>query len=308
MYLDKIENFQNNGKFTVLYIYNNNEGGFCDFLKFCMHAIYLCKTYNLKIKIKCNTYLTNFIDISEEYIYDDTIPSQDILKYDLQNYNRTKISFDKIVEIHKLEYLIIRPPYFYRLKNIDFQLQVHLNFKDYTTNESFKKYNNIFDFIKIKKNIQEKCLDVLKTNSLEKNNYICFHLRCGDRYLENKPSSGHCLSDNRLSYKPGELQNVIKNIIRKNNLNENECIFICDSTVVKNIIKSNLNDIIVLNTKILHVGHKYNLSEIDIYDGFVDTMIDFLILYYSRETYALSYSGFSILPSLLSNKNVVCCY
>lgn len=302
MFLDRIDNFKNTGKLTVLYIYNNNEGGFCDFLKFCMHAIYLCKIHNLKIKIICNTYLNNFIDISEEYRFNETILKRDMLKYDLRKYNNTNISFSQIVELHELEYLIIKPPYFFTLRNINFNLPVHLNFKDYEINNAFKKYNNIFDFLTIKKEIHEKCLDVLKLNHLKFKDYVCFHLRCGDKYLENKPTFGHCLSDNRLKYNPADLHNIIKTTIEEHNLSENECIFICDNNVIKNIIKTRFNNMIILNTEIIHVGHEYNLSDKQVYKGFEDTLIDFLLLYYSKQNIALSYSGFSILPSLLSNK------
>jgi hypothetical protein len=290
---------------VIIFILNEHDGGLCDFLKFCLHAIYLCHKYNKNIKIHVNTYLYNFIDINNNFILNkyELNELQGIINdttYYLKSYNIKKYNISEIFKLHNKKYLLVQPPDFFTCKNINFELPVDLNFKDYFTNNKMNNYFNILDFINFKEKIYHKYFQLINDLKITQYNYICIHLRCGDKYLEVKPLSGYCINDVRLK-NIQEYIDKITNIVQESNI---PILFICDNNVVKNIIKQRFDNVIIINSQIIHVGYKYNNdSNIDI--GFQDTLVDFLLLMYSKINYALSYSGFSILSSMLTNKNLI---
>lgn len=310
-YLNLKTNILNNNNKTIIYLLNLHQGGLCDFFKFCMHTIYLCEKYNYNLKIYVNTYLKKFININSKYLLNNNeinyLNEEKIFQnqiYYLKYYNNTNNTIENILNNYKNKYLIIQPTNFHTLKNIYFHLPVDLNFKDYITNKNIKNYFNILNFINFNKDIYNKLDNCLTENNLIKNNYICIHLRCGDKYLETKPLLGYCVSDVRFKN-----INIYQKKIKKT-LSENEntkILFLCDNNVVKKIIKSKINNenLIILNNKIIHVGYKYNKNDKNIQEGFIDTLVDFLLLIYSKKNYCLSYSGFSIISSLLGNKELI---
>lgn len=297
MLKNKIFN-KNDNEFTIIYMLNYGQGGLCDFLKIGMHLIYICDKLKLNFKIKCNTALNNHIVIKDEFHYKDDILEDFYLKSTIRKYGVNKEInildfFTNILKIHKTNTLIVEPNYL--SGNIDYiKTPINFNFIDYQTNDTINQFSSILNFISFKKTALEKFNEIKNKYGDE---YECFHLRCGDKYLETKPSCGYCISDNRMK----NIKDYIEKIKEKIKLSNKPLFFFCDNKIVKNIIKKEIPKIICLDTKILHVGYIYNTCKDELDVSIEDTIVDFIILMNSKKNYSLSYSGFSIISSLLGN-------
>lgn len=307
--------FNNNDKDqqTVLYYVDYRSGGLCDILKFLNLVIYLCEKHKLNLKILITTYLRHFLKIDKSLLFDlnDKNKINNILTKKtnwLKYYSQKHTTFRDFVNNYKNKYLIIDPVDLFRLRNIDYELPIDINYKDGFDQSNI--FYNILDFINFNDEVYNRYNDTIQKYNVTESFY-CIHLRCGDKYLESKPiNTYYCGNDKRYN----DINNIILrvkdaiNSIDDGNTNKNSIILFCDNSCVKKIIRSKFKNIIIIDSNIIHVGYDYSKTDIEhdkIKNGFIDTLVDFIYLINSKETHAITYSGFSLYSAFLSNKRVI---
>lgn len=116
------------------------------------------------------------------------------------------------------------------------------------------------------------------------------HLRLGDFYLEVDKQYLQSPDDKR-NFNESKILDVIEN-------NKDKIMyFFCDNVNYRNKIKNKYS---FIKTTELSVGHTslFNTKDID----FFNAVLEFYILLKSEEIYMCSFSGFSIIASLLGSK------
>lgn len=239
----KCLNYDN--KLTVIYYIDYTSGGLCDILKFFNFAQYICENLKINIKFFINTYLKHFLIIDKSIELNNS--QLDILKKvfkDKNNYlkyntnSSKKQTFKEFIDNYTNKYLLIDSTDFYRLKNINFELPIDMNYKNYNIVEKQIFYNTL-DFINFDESVYSLYENIKKENTISDNYYV-LHLRCGDKYLDIKPKDTYfCSTDTR--YK--DLHEILKKIKlaihtikNKENYNNENILFICDSNIVKKIM------------------------------------------------------------------------
>lgn len=140
---------------------------------------------------------------------------------------------------------------------------------------------DIFDFSnEVKENVHK----ILPVNIKD---YVTFHLRLGDKYLETDPSFVNCKNDTRV-FNEERLYDCIEQNSHKN------IIFFCDNQSYK--MKVKYNQIIITNSNIGHTS-LLNTTNIQI----LDTITEFYIITQSNMIYSISNSGFSSVGAKFKN-------
>lgn len=175
---------------------------------------------------------------------------------------------DELLE--KLDnYTIVRPQMYYYLYDDVY--------------EHISDINNVFYF---SNEIIENSKVIFPPNI---NNYISIHLRLGDKFLEIPKEHVHCIEDERKFSEEKLYETIGKNI--------NESIFFCcDNQTFKNKLKEKYNNINITTGQIGHTSFSITSKK-----EILDTLTEFYLLTKSKQIYAASMSGFSIIASKFNN-------
>jgi hypothetical protein len=196
---------------------------------------------------------------------------------------------------------------YYKINNIDNEKYIKLNYNIMYVNESRLKelgqvtvvnpcmyYRTINYNYSININEVFYFSDEVKVNSkilFPENitDYVSIHLRLGDKYLETETKYVLCKYDERRFSE----ENINKFIEEHSNEN---IFFCCDNNAYKLKLKEKYNNIIITNCQIGHTSLSNTTPE-QVLDG----ITEFYILTNSKQIFAASESGFSIIASKFNN-------
>jgi len=260
-----IQEYDTYDKFLV-YDFYLGYGGIGDCIKFFMYLLEYC----IKNKVKLYYLLSNnpiekhlLLKFPKMYITEEKIKSN---KKEIKNY----------YELEKIEsniFHIISPfKLYYHAKNNYFEnMLLHIPF------------SSVFDFSSfVKENV------IIKDINFE---YVSFHLRLGDKYLETDKQYVICKEDERIFSEEKfikELQKELKS--------QEQVIFFCDNQEYKNKLKSKFPNVNILQSNIGHTSLKNTTQE-----QIIDTCSEFYLLSKSKKIYGISESGFSLIASNFNN-------
>lgn len=261
----------------IIYVYDYNNGGLADMIKYFLVAIHIANIFNLELYIDIKHPINKFLIIEDKYL----------CKFNYDNY-------EFLSEEKNLKFMINEK------KNFIYNT---LSFFNKSINQSeipnisylFNKYN-FFDYINFSQEIYNSVNDIVSKN---KCNYISIHLRCGDKYISHGKDF---FNDDRLRIK--NFYNEVKKIIDKNNKN-NKIYFFCDNNEIKNDYKNKFQELnLLFNEPILHVSYNNNdiFNNDIILETFKHTLVEFVFIHMSNEIHSLTYSGFSLIAHLLRKK------
>lgn len=259
----------------LLYIYEYNNGGFADMIKFFLSIVFIVDKYKLDLYILINHPIKNYLCVNDKYI----------CNFDYSNIE--KLSSDK-----NLHYMIEN--------NHDFICTTlsffndTINLKDIPNSTYLFNKFNFYDYINFTTEIYNEVNNIMDTNKY----YISIHLRCGDKHIKD---SKDFFTDSRIDNI--NYDNLINRIINKN---KNKEIYIfCDNEEIKKNILSKYPELkSIFNNQILHLSYdnsnKYSNEILN--QTFKQTLIEFLFIHLSNEIQSLTYSGFSLIAHLLAKK------
>ena len=261
----------------ILYIYEYDNGGFADMIKFFLIAVFIADKYNLELNISINHPINNYLCIQDKYI----------CNYDYSN-------MERLTKEKNLNYMIDNQQDFIYTTLSYFDGSI--NSKEFPNTSYLTNNYNFFDYIDFSPLIYDEVYKIMNNNKY----HISIHLRCGDKYVRD---SKDFLTDTRINNV--NYDNLINNIINKNINTTNEIYFFCDNEEIKNNILTKYEKLKVLfNDTILHFSYnnsdKYSNDKIN--ETFKQTLIEFLFIHLSNEIQSLTPSGFSLLAHLLRKK------
>jgi len=261
---------------------NKQSPGLGDYIRGCLTLMKFCEKYNYKFYINKDSHeMFSFFENSEFYIDN--------------NDEKIKKNKDILELIPPLNYNIINN----RLEQLFFSKQ-NLNvltsgFYNYPhnygpiNNYQFNILNKIFIPNKTFKNEID---NVLKELKVEKNKYNMLHIRAGDQLIRNDRIENTLLQD-------------VINIIDKNNLIKETTVLVTDSTQLALELNKKYTLLKYYNTKKIHLGDRYLNNSLLKKEYIKNTLIDFYLIYYSKNINAIPGSGFSTVASLLGKQKYV---
>lgn len=265
-YLKNHDNFRK----SMVYNFIQGWGGIGDYIKFFLYALSLCMKHEMKIKLKINnTPIEQYIKLKHNFMYitEEELNSGRILNVTSQNFKNAR------------QFNIVRPQLFYMSFTEESINNINANDIFYFSEEIT---NNVKNIIQLK----------------EKENYISFHIRLGDKFLETDKSFVYInnLEDTRIFS-----EEKLFNFLEKNK--NNKVLLFCDNKKYKKNLCVKYDFITITEADVAHSDFK-NTSEKQL----IDTITEFYILCNSSLIYAVSHSGFSFTASLFNNNNCVKLY
>lgn len=244
----------------IVFEHNICQGGIGDRINHFMYTLQLCIKYNYRFY-----YLVNNIPI-EKYL---------------------KLKYPQMYITHNE---LIQPVY---LKNSNDIINIEAN-RHYCIQPFILYYKfSVSDHIISPRHIFYFPDEVIEHSkrllSPEIINYNTIHLRLGDKFLEVNKSYIQCVNDTR-HYNEDNIFKCIEENSEKN------IIFFSDNMEYKHKIKNKFNNVIVLDTEVVHCGH-INTTDKQV----LDVVTEFYLIINSDKIYAASFSGFTILASYFKN-------
>lgn len=263
-YLNLFDSFNK----CIVYDFNVGDGGIGDCIKFFLYGLTLCMKHNLKIYYKVNNApIERFLKLKHNFMYiqQDKINRKRCLVMKKENFDNLK------------QFNVVKPWVFYE-KFSENEIKI-INASDifYFSQEVIDNVSNI---------IELKC------------DYISFHIRLGDKFLETDKSfvNPNCLEDIR----PFSEETLFE-LLQKNK--EKKIVLFCDNKEYKQTVCKKFSNIMITTAEIGHTDFK-NTTE----KQFLDTITEFYILCNSSVIYAVSRSGFSYVASLFGNASLINLY
>jgi len=159
---------------------------------------------------------------------------------------------------------------------------------DMFEDDSFQNIQDVFYFS------NEVLLNSYNLNS--QSNYISIHLRLGDKFLETDQQFIQCYDDTR-RYN----EDLLYSTIEENK--DKTILFFCDNNEYKLKIKNKYDHVYITKSNIGHTAY-YNTTE----NQTLDAVIEFYLISQSKQIYAVSKSGFSIIASCFKNVPLIKLY
>lgn len=264
-YLKEYHNFRK----TIVYDFRLGYGGIGDCIKFFLCAISLSMERGFKIKYKINDApIEKYLKLRHDFMY--------IKEEELNSGRCLTVQSEKFKNARQFN--IVAPFLFY--KNFSDEKVSHFNANDifYFSDEIINNVTNIID-------INDK-------------NYVSFHIRLGDKFLETDKSfvNPNNLEDIRIFS-----EEKLFDLLEKNK--NNKVLLFCDNKKYKVSLCSRFDFITMTNADVAHTDFK-NTTE----KQFIDTVTEFYILCNSSLIYAASHSGFSNVASLFNGGCIVKLY
>ncbi len=263
MFEDYLNKYNNKDTFKkVIYVFNINNGGIGDYLKFFVCLLELCMKNDILLYLYINHLIGKYIK----------------LKYPVMQLDNEQYGLCQKEQIPRIKYL---------LKNHDIKkyhivspCMVNKILYEYTEINNFP-LNNIFYFTE---NIKNKSLMITCNKK-----YISIHLRLGDKFLETDKNFVVCQNDTR-EYDESKIFNFLEHN------NDKNIYFFCDNDNYRQKIKKNFDFVNITNLKIGHTSLS-NTTEEECFNS----VVEFYILSNSEKIYKASNSGFSLLASRFHN-------
>jgi len=258
----------------MIFVYDYNNGGLGDMIKFFLVSVYLADTYKLDFFIDIKHPIKDFIVINDKF-----------------KCNFEYSEYDFLSKEKNLNYMIAN--------NINFIYNTLSYFNNSFDNTKipnscylFNKYN-FFHYMNFSPDVYNDIYNLMDN----KYKYISIHLRCGDKHIID---SKDFLNDDRINNI--NYDNIIQKIINDNKINK--IYFFCDNNEIKNNYIKKFPELNIISSSIiLHVSYDNNdkYSKEMIKNIYRETIIEFLFIHLSNEIHSLTYSGFSLIAHLLKN-------
>lgn len=277
-------------KSIVIHCVKNGSGGIGDFIRSSIYFYIFCKKNNIEY----------YIDFSNYKYFNECFELEKIPGNITENFSESIWFMNSIGKTNnEIFNTIIKQPKTYYLFSNSFNY-VDNKENDHYITEYFnkvlrpsKKVNNYIDFI-------------YNQFKLKKDNYVSFHLRCGDTVMcmnDNKNKNkdkNHILFDIHNEEEIYNLNNYIEQFLTKHKINM-PVIIHSDSQIIKQKLKNKNNNLIILENKIRH-----NSEDIgpDTDEANTQTVAEFYLIAKSYCILAKTYSGFSHYASFVYKKNI----
>jgi len=250
---------------SIVYDFDICYGGIGDCIKFFLFLLEICIENNIKL-----FYKRNYIAL-EKYLKLNNAKFYISNEEMVQTYNlQSKFDVSNIKEPNI--YYIVKPTTLYQ----------SFNFTYLKT-----KASKVFTFSpEVLKRADDLLLDKIKE-------YTSIHLRLGDKHLETDASYVCCKDDER-KFSIASLRKYITENKSK------RLVFFCDNNSFKNKIKEEYPHVIITNSFIGHTSLK-NTTDAQT----LDSITEFYLLIKSEEIVCASYSGFSLVAALFTEKTVI---
>jgi hypothetical protein len=264
--------------------YNNdkNSSGFGDFIRGCYFLIEFCEKYDFEPKIIFNNCISNFLLTNSDYEKKDTNLSN-INHFVNNNYNSPIIQNDIILypKLNSDNIISDFIYYLYKTNINDNNSFVYCTSYPLIENVSDKSKEMIRTILQPNDTIRFCVHETLNRLQLEYNNYSVFHVRSGDKYLNNSTKFPRKYIE--------KLKTNITIFIKKNE----KYLLIADNNQIKILLKKYFPNINILLKEITHFGEGVLLEE----EKVKNTLIDFYMLSFSKKIFCFTCyehgSGFS---------------
>ena len=261
---------------------NKQSPGLGDFIRGCLALINFCEKHNYKFYINKDSHeMFSFFENSEFYIdnNDEKLKkNKDVLELlPPMSYNSINNELEKL---------------FYSKQNMNILTSGFYNYPHNYGPINTYQYNIIKKIFTPTQTFKNKIDDVFKELDVEKNKYSVLHIRAGDKLILND------------RIETTLLQNVI-NIIDKNKIIKETTVLVTDSTQLALELNKRYHLLKYYNTKKIHLGDRYLKDTLLKKEYIKNTLIDFYLIYYSKNINAIPGSGFSTIASLLGKQNYV---
>ena len=279
-------------KLIIIHIHSLNCSGIADFLKSVISLYTLCKKLNIEY----------YIDLSYNQNLNKCFITKKIPDY-IKNLDYQYINIiDKIYSQEKinefLEIISNNPKVYYLYTNCcgfgdinEISLNIHeINKKIIYPSEFVINHIN---YIYSKYNISE-------------NNYISFHIRCGDYNMSNNINNinKHIFPDNRINVSIENIINIneyLNNLKLKYNL-DLKIIIHSDSQIIKDELYKLNNNYLILDIDIQHVSNSIGSNT---NESFISTIAEFYIMSKAHSIFMIkSYSGFSHMATVIGKNQL----
>ena len=261
---------------------NKQSPGLGDFIRGCLTLIKFCEKCNYKFYINKDSHeMFSFFENNDFFINNDD--------------NKIKENTDVLELLSPLSYNIINnrlEELFFSKQNMHVMTSAFYNYPNNYGQINNNQYNIIKTILTPTQTFQNEIDDILKKLDVEKNKYSVLHIRTGDQLIRND------------RIEPTLLQDLI-NIIDKNKLIKETTILVTDSNKIALELKKRYNLLKYYNTKKIHLGDRYLKDSLLKREYIKNTLIDFYLMYYSKNINAIPGSGFSTIASLIGKQNYI---
>lgn len=261
---------------------NKQSPGLGDFIRGCLTLINFCKKHNYKFYINKDSHeMFSFFENSEFYVdnNDEKIKKNPYVLELLPPMTYTTIN-------HKLKML------FYSKQNMNILTSGFYNYPNNYGPINTHQFNIMKKIFTPTQRFKNEIDDVLMELNVEKNKYSVLHIRTGDQLIRNDRIESSLLQD-------------VINIIDENELIKETTVLVTDSTQLALELKKKYQLLKYYNTKKIHLGDR-QLKDASFKKEYIkNTLIDFYLIYYSKNINAIPGSGFSTIASLLGKQNYV---
>jgi hypothetical protein len=286
--IEYIKNTKNIKTITNVYQskYSNNtinSSGLGDFLRGCYFLLEFCEKYNFESKIIFNNCISNFLLSDSDCEKNKTILSRINLFKNL-NYTSSVIQNNTILYPNLSLHNIVTDFIDYLSKTNVYNNNSFIYCNSYPLNEnvSEKSKEIIRSILKPNDTVLFSVQECLNQLELECKNYSVFHIRSGDKYL-----------NNNFKQFPVSYFEELKKNIQSYIANNETYLLIADNNEIKILLKQYFPNIKIILKKITHFGEGVVLEE----EKVKNTLIDFYMLSFSKNIICFSFyehgSGFS---------------
>lgn len=271
----------------IIHCVKNGTGGIGDFIRSSISFYVFSKKNNLKY----------YIDFSNYKYFNECFELEKIPE--INNYPFEELYIMNVVG--KIEDKILN-----KLINKSKVYYIYTNSFGFIDNQEINNY--IYDYFKIvlkpSKKVENYIEKIYNEFNLKENNYVSFHLRCGDKIMcmnnEENKNLTHVLFNIDNHDEINNLKKYIEIFMNKFNL-DLPIIIHSDSQILKKKLKDINDKLIIINNQIRHnsVDIGINTEESNI-----QTVGEFYLIAKSYCILSKTYSGFSHYASLVYNKKL----
>lgn len=248
----------------ILYNYAHHCGGIGDFFRFFVHSWEVAQEHQLLLLVWIEHPLAQYLVVKKKEL---------VYQMD-KSYRQVCQPIPKMIR-ERYDAILIRPSDFYATSYLPCSFPNKIDFP----------ITEYFDFV--------PSIHALAETSRPTTCFDSLHVRCGDMYLETKPSWNPCPKDDRYPRNlPKKILQILEDI--------DTVLLLCsDNEHLKETMKEQFPQILTMDTTIIHTGLRYKDKRL--FDqGLVDTLVEFLVMSYSRVIHTTSNSGFPQMAHLFS--------
>lgn len=250
--------------------------GFGDFIRGCYFLLQFSEEYNVSVDFHIyDSAFKNYLVFFNNKPSINSAIANNIYKYiniNIDFANRNGIIDYSINNKNDLEFIS------YLNNSVLYSDEIFINTVNFPTHNISKNHSNFIKYmLEPIDSIKLEIHNLLNLLNLRYKNYITYHIRLGDKYLQNQ----------KTNIKMNLIDKIFKNIIIND---KNVYLIVSDSVLIKNLIKNKYPTVRHLNNQFNHSTHN-NINDIK------NTLIDFYLMSFSKAIISYSIyphgSGFS---------------